>query len=167
MIRRGAGFGFVGLASEFDALDDPGLAVEAAPGLAGAVTSLKTIASAVLWEDIPCCERRSVAKTLSMGLVVRMCCQCSAVVERQQRLPVLGQAVDRLRTWLGIWRRRCPAFSASARPDAIQIWCRSCFAFRCRDFDQDVGGLVETILGKISSSASRTREPRLRSPVPG
>ena len=41
---------------------------------------------------------RTVAKVLSIGFVVRRCFQCSAgkVVERQQRLPILDQAIGGL-----------------------------------------------------------------------
>ena len=57
------------------------VAIEPAPAFLGASTSLKTMASAVLFERHPF-ERmvrwRTVAKVLSMGLVVRRCFQCSA-----------------------------------------------------------------------------------------
>src|SRR5215207_11367516 len=66
-----------------------------------ASVSLKIMASAVLFERHPF-ERtvrwRTVANELSMTLVVRRCFQCSAweVVEGEQRIVILNQAIDRL-----------------------------------------------------------------------
>ena len=67
---------------------------------------------------------RTVANTLSMGLVVRMCCQCSAgeVVEREQRFPVPGQAGDRVFGYLAWYlASKATALPASLRLAAIQI----------------------------------------------
>src|SRR5664279_4083564 len=64
-----------------------------------ASSSLKTIASAVLLDRHPfdrIVRWRTVAKVLSMGLVVRRCFQCSAGKSYQQRVPILAQAVGRL-----------------------------------------------------------------------
>src|SRR5437660_11502374 len=64
-------------------------------------SSLKTIASAVLLDRQPfdrMVRWRTVAKVLSMGLVVRRCFPVlgGEFVERQQRISILAQAVGRL-----------------------------------------------------------------------
>src|ERR1700730_14859817 len=57
------------------------VSVDAAPSFLAPSTSLKTMASAVLFDRQPfdrTVRCRTVAKVLSMGFVVRKCFQCSA-----------------------------------------------------------------------------------------
>ena len=75
------------------------VSVEATPAFFGGRGELEDHASAVLLERHPLertVRRRLIANQLSMTLVVRRCFQCSAgeVIEGQQRVAILGQALD-------------------------------------------------------------------------
>src|SRR5207344_2752781 len=134
-------------------------------------TSLKTMASAVLFDRQPfdrMVRCRTVAKVLSMGFVVRKCFQCSAgkVVERQQRIAVLGQAIGRSLVFdlVGFdkgFQGRNGILRGLGHPDLLQRTL-GLGVQALRQLVQDVGGLVHPaalLAGCRPHLAERLPEP--------
>ena len=100
-----------------------------------AMTSLKTMTSAVRWLRQPFVRTvrcRTVAKTLSIGFVVRRCCQCSAGKSKKASMASrsLVRQVTAASYLAWYFLANTPkAASASARLWAFQISARSVLAF--------------------------------------